>query len=263
MKRRTPPSRAATSMVKVAVAFARWDSTGSAAGRATLGTAASWYTTSMPRAARRAVSRSARLPRRKSTSSRTARRFGRRPPERSSSTRTRCPRPTSASARWLPMKPAPPVTRILSLLRRCLLLLTASEHIVADPPRARAPRPYRSHVPHTTACPLRVTTKGATDRYSRTVRRFLPMTAHEEPSPSPCSSAASDAGGRGVAEGAGGCNPGFHPPELTKTEEEDPLDSVPDSSHGPARLEIEPQERVYKPDPVPPLLSKRRWRSFL
>ena len=41
MKRRTPLSRAATSMVRVAVALARWDKAGSATERATLGTAAS------------------------------------------------------------------------------------------------------------------------------------------------------------------------------------------------------------------------------
>ena len=41
-KRRTPASRAATSMVRVAVALLRCEEAGSSTERATLGTAASW-----------------------------------------------------------------------------------------------------------------------------------------------------------------------------------------------------------------------------
>ena len=51
-------------------------------------------------------------PRTSSTSPATARRFAGCPDEKSSSTRTRWPARTRASAMWLPMNPAPPVTRI-------------------------------------------------------------------------------------------------------------------------------------------------------
>jgi hypothetical protein len=125
------------------------------------------------------------------------------------------------------MKPAPPVTRILSLLRALSPPDVASEHIVADPPRAHARARVDPIYAQRVFNPAEVTNKGDSGPTSRTVRRFLPMTAHEEPLGSTCDSAASDDGGRGVAEGVGGCDPGFHPPELTKTEEENPQDGVP------------------------------------
>src|SRR5207245_58232 len=69
-----------------------------------------------PRTARRAVRGSAQSPRTNSMSLRTSRRFSRRPAKRSSRTRIRWPRATSACVRWLPMNPAPPVTRMLVAL---------------------------------------------------------------------------------------------------------------------------------------------------
>src|SRR5262245_51321465 len=68
--------------------------------------------TSTPLTARAAAGGSAQSPSITSTSPLTAARFWLRPDEKSSRTRTRCPLRTSASARWLPMKPAPPVTRM-------------------------------------------------------------------------------------------------------------------------------------------------------
>src|SRR5262245_57129985 len=102
-------------MERVAVAFARWERAGSFTERATLGTAPSWKTASTPRTARAAVRGSAQSPRSTSTSSFTRRRFARSPDEKSSSTRTLCPARAKASVRWLPMKPAPPVTRIFKI----------------------------------------------------------------------------------------------------------------------------------------------------
>ena len=100
-------------MVRVAVEPLRCDAAGSSTDRATLGTAAWWYTTSIPRTARAAVTGSEQSPSTSSTPAATGARFSRRPPCRLSRTRTRWPASTKASARWLPMKPAPPVTRIL------------------------------------------------------------------------------------------------------------------------------------------------------
>src|SRR6266511_468766 len=95
------------------LAPARWERAGSFTETATLGTAASWKTASIPWTARAAAPGSAQSPRITSTSRATAFRLGRTPEEKSSKTRTRCPSRTSASTRWLPMKPAPPVTRTL------------------------------------------------------------------------------------------------------------------------------------------------------
>ena len=79
-------------------------------------------------------------------------------------------------------------------------------------------------------------------------RSLLMDTAEHNP---PSAVTVSSDGGWGVAEGAGGCDLGFHPPELTKTEEEEPRDGVPDSSRRIRWGAKAPQERVYKPDPVP------------
>ena len=72
--------------------------------------AAWWNTTSTPAAARASACSSRTSPRSSSTPSPTSARFASRPLDRSSSTRTFQPSATSPATRWLPMKPAPPVT---------------------------------------------------------------------------------------------------------------------------------------------------------
>src|SRR5437667_7802130 len=95
--------------MSVPVTFTWLELSGSSTERGTERSAAWWKTPSTPATARRTTTASRRSP--STTSTSRAVRFSRRPVEKSSSTRTRSPRPTSASTRLEPMKPAPPVTR--------------------------------------------------------------------------------------------------------------------------------------------------------
>src|SRR4051794_36455042 len=81
--------------------------------------------------ARLTVSGSATSPVSTSGAGRTAARLDARPVLKSSSTRTRAPPALSASTRWEPMKPAPPVTKQIPLMlapceKRALPPLAAS-----------------------------------------------------------------------------------------------------------------------------------------
>ena len=133
---RAPAARAASSTLAVPPTLIAASKAGSASDLRTSIWAARWKT---PRAAARRPARSAR--RRRGCRARPARRppasapsrFSRRPVERSSTTVTSSPRASSASTRFEPMKPAPPVTRALHRGRRSYGDRRAARHDGASP----------------------------------------------------------------------------------------------------------------------------------
>ena len=111
-KRFTPWRRQASSVCSVPVALTEWVSRGEETDVGTRAMAARWYTQSAPASAGSSRSGSSTLP----TSRRApAARSSSAPPalagpDRSSTTVTRSPRFNSASVKWRPMNPLPPVT---------------------------------------------------------------------------------------------------------------------------------------------------------
>jgi hypothetical protein len=110
-KRRAPAALAASRTVAVPATLIITSWAGSSTDRRTPIWAARWTTTSGCSAS---ISACIAAPSTTSAwcSSTPARRFSRRPVERSSTTATSCPSSSSASTTCEPMKPAPPVTRI-------------------------------------------------------------------------------------------------------------------------------------------------------
>src|SRR5215475_14034221 len=121
-KRSMPCRRALSSRQRVPVAFTSWLRSGCPSERRTHSTAR-WNT--QPQLC--IVSSTTSLSRidpgtmRTSPCAHASCRLSREPVEKLSTTVTRSPWLTSASTRWLPMKPAPPVTRIRPRIDRPLL----------------------------------------------------------------------------------------------------------------------------------------------
>src|ERR1044072_1512146 len=112
---RRPVCRQAWMSFKLPSTLASASSIGCSTETRTLACAAWCETTVTPRSRKRASRPSSR--RSRSTSSAAEGTFSRRPVERLSSTMTRCPSARAPSARWLPMKPAPPAMRSVSGMR--------------------------------------------------------------------------------------------------------------------------------------------------
>src|SRR6476620_1890735 len=113
-KRSMPACRADSSRLRVPPTLTPTSKTGSDTERRTPIWAARWKTTSGCRVWKTSAIAAASVMSASTSSAPLASawsRFSRRPVDRSSTTTTGSPRSTSASTRWEPMKPAPPVTR--------------------------------------------------------------------------------------------------------------------------------------------------------